>query len=72
MSSTDDRPTQARTGVPIAKHGAPVSEYDNVWLVIPAYNEGQVIAEVVEGHARPSPTSSWWTTAAPTTRRSTS
>ncbi|MFC9815778.1 glycosyltransferase family 2 protein [Streptomyces virginiae] len=26
-----------------------MSQYDDVWLVIPAYNEGQVIAEVVEG-----------------------
>ena len=35
-----------------------MSDYDDVWLVIPAYNEGQVIADVVEGAARRSPTSS--------------
>ncbi|MGW2373984.1 MULTISPECIES: glycosyltransferase family 2 protein [Kitasatospora] len=32
-----------------------MSEYDNVWLVIPAYNEGQVIAEVVEGARKTFP-----------------
>ncbi|MFC8452902.1 glycosyltransferase family 2 protein [Kitasatospora sp. NPDC057223] len=26
-----------------------MSDYDDVWLVIPAYNEGTVIAEVIEG-----------------------
>lgn len=25
-----------------------MSEYDDVWLVVPAYNEGQVVADVVE------------------------
>lgn len=52
---TTDRQTEARDAVPFAKHGAPVSDYDNVWLVIPAYNEGQVIAEVVEGARKTFP-----------------
>jgi glycosyltransferase involved in cell wall biosynthesis len=32
-----------------------VSQYDDVWLVIPAYNEGQVIADVVEGARKTFP-----------------
>ncbi len=47
---------------PITEHsfvphsaGATVSDYDDVWLVIPAYNEGQVIADVVEGARKTFP-----------------
>ncbi|WP_411101351.1 glycosyltransferase family 2 protein [Streptomyces sp. cmx-4-9] len=32
-----------------------MSHYDDVWLVIPAYNEGQVIAGVVEGARKTFP-----------------
>lgn len=32
-----------------------MSQYDDVWLVIPAYNEGQVIADVVEGARKTFP-----------------
>ncbi|MFD4244724.1 glycosyltransferase family 2 protein [Streptomyces sp. NPDC058525] len=32
-----------------------MSDYDDVWLVIPAYNEGQVIADVVEGARKTFP-----------------
>ncbi|MFB6620503.1 glycosyltransferase family 2 protein [Streptomyces sp. NPDC085524] len=32
-----------------------MSEYDDVWLVIPAFNEGQVIADVVEGARKTFP-----------------
>ncbi|MFJ3925659.1 glycosyltransferase family 2 protein [Streptomyces sp. NPDC090022] len=32
-----------------------MTQYDDVWLVIPAYNEGQVIADVVEGARKTFP-----------------
>ncbi|MGW7459576.1 glycosyltransferase family 2 protein [Streptomyces sp. NPDC054797] len=32
-----------------------MSQYDDVWLVVPAYNEGQVIADVVEGARKTFP-----------------
>ncbi|MER7766230.1 glycosyltransferase family 2 protein [Kitasatospora sp. NPDC096140] len=32
-----------------------MSQYDDVWLVIPAYNEGQVIADVVENARKTFP-----------------
>ena len=42
--------------------------YQDVWIVVPAFNEASVIGDVSPMFGRFSTTSSWWTTAARTTR----
>lgn len=54
MPAHDVTPITEHLHVPHSA-GATVSEYDDVWLVIPAYNEGQVIADVVEGARKTFP-----------------
>jgi polyprenyl-phospho-N-acetylgalactosaminyl synthase len=54
MPAQDVTPITEHSHVPHSA-GATVSQYDDVWLVIPAYNEGQVIADVVEGARKTFP-----------------
>ncbi|RPE34241.1 glycosyl transferase family 2 [Kitasatospora cineracea] len=55
MQSDAHPPINPAAQARLADAGATVSDYDDVWLVIPAYNEGQVIAEVVEAARKTFP-----------------